>query len=161
MEQRNLDNRRIELLLDYLSNQSNEDYYEQLFTYVAESSYFYVLVSFSKRPVAQKDGSYLLQDDTNISFPVLTNSRGKYYPVFTSLKECEKWIEYDVHKATVLTLCIDDFIDILNRDTKGMGIVINAFNQSFIISKEMLIHLKKVRDQNHPIHRHTIFEHLK
>ena len=70
-------------------------------------------------------------------------------------------METGFRKTTVLTLCIDDYVDLLRNDPSVSGIVINPFNQSFIVSKEMLEHVLDVRHQNKPFDkRHTILQDL-
>ena len=49
--ERSLDNRRLVVLLDTLREHPNDELYEELFTLIAESSYFYVAAHFDKQPV--------------------------------------------------------------------------------------------------------------
>ena len=159
--ERSLDNRRLVVLLDTLREHPDDTLYEELFTLIAESSYFYVAAHFDKQPVRQKDGSYLLQNDTHMTFPRLYDDNGVYYyPAFTSLDELEKWQDEEVKKASILTLCIDDFLDMLHHDEGTSGVVINPYTQSFLLFKGMMEHLYEVREKAHPFHRHTILEHL-
>ena len=83
-----------------------------------------------------------------------------YYPAFTSLDELEKWQDEEVKNASILTLCIDDFLDMLHHDEGTSGVVINPYTQSFLLFKGMMEHLYEVREKAHPFHRHTILEHL-
>ena len=158
----NLDNRVLVGLLDYLKEKSDKDYMEEMFRMIAEESYFLTPVSFSKKPIIQRDGALRLENDTKLQFPTVRNEEGKaYYPVFTDRMELEKWdIDFNVH--TVLTLCIDDYVEMLSMDKENAGIVLNPFNQSFIIDKDFLIHLLQVRKENKPEDvRKTILDGLK
>ena len=50
----------------------------------------------------------------------------------------------------------------LTLDNENAGIVLNPFNQSFIIDKDFLIHLLQVRKENKPEDvRKTIMDGLK
>jgi hypothetical protein len=158
----NLDNRVLVTILGYLKEKNDEELAEELFRMIAEESYFLSPVSFSKKPIIQRDGSLRLENDTKLRFPTVRNEEGKaYYPAFTERSELQKWdIDFNIH--TVLTLCIDDYVDMLTLDNENAGIVLNPFNQSFIIDKDFLIHLLQVRKENKPEDvRKTILDGLK
>lgn len=160
-ETQTLHNKRVSELLNEIKTQASDDLYEELFSEIAERAGFLSLVHFSKQPVAQKDGSYLLQDDTNIQFPVLVSPEKRtYYPAFTDMMEMQKWEDQDLKASSILTLHVDDYVEMLKRDKGNHGIVINPFNQSFIIEKEMLDHLIEVRDKEQPVKRRTIFDNM-
>lgn len=156
-----LDNRQLEMLFDIAKEKENNDVMEEIFRLISEQAYFLTCVNFSKKPVIQKDGSLLLEKNTDIKFPLLANSaKETYYPAFSSRMELDLW-KQDLEKTTILTLCIDDYVDLLRNDPSVSGIVINPFNQSFIVSKEMLEHVLDVRHQNKPFDkRHTILQDL-
>lgn len=160
--QPSLDNRQLCLLLDVLKEKEDSQLMEEAFRLISEESYFLTAVNFSKKPVVQKDGSLLLEKNTDIRFPLLANNKKEtFYPAFTSQMELDKW-KQNLDETTILTLCVDDYVDLLNNDPTVWGIVINPFNQSFLVSKEMLRHILEVRKQNKPFdHRHTILQDLK
>lgn len=157
-----LDNRQLETLFDIAKEQEKTEIMEEIFRLISEEAYFLTCVNFSKKPVIQKDGSLLLEKNTDIKFPLLANNEKQtFYPAFTSRMELDLW-KQDLEKNTVLTLCIDDYVDLLRNDPSVSGIVINPFHQSFIVSKEMLEHILDVRHQNKPYDkRHTILQDLK
>lgn len=152
-----LDNRQLCILLDVLKEREDSDVLEETFRLIAEQSYFLGVVNFSKQPIVQKDGSLRLQPMTEIKFPMLVNGdKQTFYPAFTDYMELKKW-DQNSDQGMALPFCIDDYVEILEQDPTVSGIVINAFNQSFIVYKEMLQHLLEVRKQNKPYDKRRTF----
>jgi hypothetical protein len=145
------------ILLDVLKEREDQDVLEEAFRLIAEQSYFLGVVYFSKQPIMQKDGSLRLQPMTEIKFPMLVNNEKQtFYPAFTDYMELKKW-DQNGDQGMALPFCIDDYVEILEQDNTVSGIVINAFNQSFIVYKEMLEHLLEVRKQNKPYDKRRTF----
>ena len=150
-------NRQLCILLDVLKEREDSDVLEETFRLIAEQSYFLGVVNFSKQPIVQKDGSLRLQPMTEIKFPMLVNGdKQTFYPAFTDYMELKKW-DQNSDQGMALPFCIDDYVEILEQDPTVSGIVINAFNQSFIVYKEMLQHLLEVRKQNKPYDKRRTF----
>ena len=71
-------------ILDIAKEKENNDVMEEIFRLISEQAYFLTCVNFSKKPVIQKDGSLLLEKNTDIKFPLLANSaKETYYPAFS------------------------------------------------------------------------------
>lgn len=143
-----MDNRMLENLLDIARKNPDHDVLETLFTIIAEDAYFLCVMNFSKKPTMMKDGHVMVHPDTTVYVPVVCTPKGeKYFPAFTNVSELEKWKEVNYKEATIIKAGLDEYLDLLDHNKDHLGIVINPFNQSFLISKEMLLHLQEVRDE--------------
>lgn len=71
-------------------------------------------------------------------FPVLTSSvHGHiFYPVFTDLEELRKWKEEEASEVLVLTF--DDYVELLEQDSRAQGLVINPFGANYSIERDMV-----------------------
>ncbi|MCH5204935.1 MAG: enhanced serine sensitivity protein SseB C-terminal domain-containing protein [Oscillospiraceae bacterium] len=98
---------------------------------------FICAVKFSSEPQKQKDGTYLLDDNAQISFLLLENEQfGKIFPIFTDeseLKKCDAFSDY----YTVIA----DFDGISGMIADGnacAGMMINPFDDNMFISRNVV-----------------------
>lgn len=90
---------------------------------------------------AQKEGA------ARMRFTLLSNTKGeKYYMAFTDWAALNKWKKEKGQQ--VVHMDFDDFAAVVTRkDNNVAGFVINPFSENITIPKEMVISLKKQKDQ--------------
>ncbi|WMJ22904.1 enhanced serine sensitivity protein SseB [Paludicola sp. MB14-C6] len=113
---------------------------------VAMNAYFLSVIKMENDPIQNGDGTAVFQQDTTISFPMLTTETGaSYYPVFIDWEELSKWDEVKGTQPNTLILSFDDYAAMVIDKQNGHGIVVNPFSDNFVIDRDLLIHLRRIK----------------
>lgn len=122
---------------------------ELLFT-----SPLYVAATWDKEPIRDEKGNMTFPPDTHFSLlTIQTTEKQRFFPMFTSKEESEKWS--GSQGAKMLLLKYDQYIPIVEMAQKDIsGIVLDPYGYNIPFTTAMLMNLKK-----HP--RHTALRETK
>lgn len=113
-----------------------------ILTYQIAHGHFLAPISMSKVPQAKEDGSVILSENTQISFPTLkdpSDEQKTVLPVFTDWNELSKWKNLfdDQHPAKTLILKFPDCAYMAKSNHSGF--VINAFSECPVFVSNTMI----------------------
>ncbi len=99
-------------------------------------------------PVAKNNGKgTVMQQQSQVQFQLIENqNKEKFFPAFTDLEEKNKWAESKGKNDVIMTF--DSYVHVLSDpkcDVKGF--VINPFGRSVAFPKDMVMSLKKQKDE--------------
>ena len=122
---------------------------ELLFT-----SPLYVAATWDKEPIRDEKGNMTFPPDTHFSLlTIQTTEKQRFFPMFTSKEESEKWS--GSQGAKMLLLKYDQYIPIVEMAQKDIsGIVLDPYGSNIPFTTALLMNLKK-----HP--RHTALRETK
>lgn len=108
-------------------------YMDLIATEIVMTAKFICAVKFSGEPKKQDDGTYLVDDDAQMSFLLLENEKfGKIFPLFTDeseLEKCDAFTDY----YTIIT-GFDGIAGIVSDGNVCAGMMINPFDDNMFIS---------------------------
>lgn len=132
-------------------------------TEIVMNAKFIAAVKFSCEPIKQDDGTYLLEDNAQISFLLLENEKfGKIFPLFTDeseLAKCDAFTDY----YTIIT-DFDGVSGIIADGGAVAGMMLNPFDDNMFISRNAVAkwrekkQILQVGHANHVITDKTPFE---
>lgn len=109
-------------------------YMDAIATEIVMNAKFISAVKFSCEPQKQDDGTYLLEDNAQISFLLLENEKfGKIFPLFTDeseLAKCDAFTDY----YTIVT-DFDGISGIIADGGACAGMMLNPFDDNMFISR--------------------------
>lgn len=115
-------------------------------------------VTLDEEPVQNKDGVLTMVPDTGFHFPMIEAKDGKVFLLaFTSQEEFKKYADgTDIH---TIQGSYKDFVYMLDnaRNPGVSGVVINPFNESITIFRELLLAIKDRKDMMDHGHANKIF----
>lgn len=115
---------------------------------------FLSLVSFSKPPVYDVDGTLIIAPGTDITFTMLNNSNGDhFFPVFTESTELEKWKNAKIDHT--MYIGFESIAAMIERNKNCGGFVINPFSDNMTISRDIVskwLEKKQVMQNGHAQH---------
>ena len=86
------------------------------------------------------DGITTLEVDTKINFMFLTDASGAHYlPVYTDWPALKQW--RDVSDEQTLVVTYDDVSDMILKDPKAAGFVINPYSHNISVRRDMIEHI--------------------
>ena len=160
-----MDNSRLKELLGKYSGATGDEAFvlaNEIAQEIAENASFLAVMDLGGSPIKRlPDGSLDLPDDARIFFPGINASDGNsYIPFFTDEEELSKWEYYRNGDVEVLTASFDALYSISN--SMRSSIVIDPFGNRFIMSSDLVEHIKNVRDsRKSPIRSQTVPEDTK
>lgn len=98
--------------------------------------------------VAKTDGNgTVMQQETQVQFQLIENqNKEKFFPAFTDQEEKKKWTVSEGKDDVIMTF--DGFAQVLaEKDCHVKGFVINPFGKSVAFPKDMVMSLKKQKDE--------------
>lgn len=135
MSEKNLtiSNPELKAKMEALRLKESHELEEEIYTEVAESARFLSVVTL-------KEGS--TPENPKFDLPVLTTTGHGllFYPVFTDMEELKKWNSDENAQVAVLTF--DDYAEMVLRDNKVQGIVVNPRSTNFPIERDMIDYLR-------------------
>lgn len=82
-----------------------------------------------------------LEDGKEINFIFLEDENSdKFYPIFSDLKKFE---EFEFENVEPLEITIKDYANIFSKEKVALGVVINPYDESFIMDKNMVLSIGK------------------
>lgn len=98
---------------------------------------FICAVKFSSEPKKQDDGSYLIEDDAQISFLLLENKEfGKIFPIFTDQSELEKCGAFSDYYTIITNF--DGIAGMIADGNACEGMMINPFDDNMFINRRVV-----------------------
>ncbi len=115
---------------------------------------FLSVVTFSKEPVYDIDGTRILAKDSEITFTMLNNTNGEhYFPVFSENVEMDKWENAKIDHT--IQIGFDNLAVMLGENKNCSGFVINPFSDNMTISRDIVskwFEKKQVLSKGHAQH---------
>lgn len=106
---------------------------------------FILPVMLSKPAARNKEGRLVVPPDATARVALLTGGDGKhYFPAFTNRQEWEKWRAHQGQNMAVAQF--DDYVELLDKDPAVSGVVIDAFGDSYMLTREEIGRLKGIKD---------------
>lgn len=113
---------------------------------IALRARFILPVMFSAPVTADAQGHMSIPEGTTAQVALITGGDDQhYYPAFTSQDEWKKWQASANQQMAVAEF--DDYVELLNKDTSVAGIVIDAFGESYMLTKEEVVNLAKTKEK--------------
>lgn len=146
-----LENPVLKELFQKLKNAKEDDEFAKVLNNLAEeiamNAYFLSVVNLSEEPEEQSDGSFMLKENTEISFPMLTNQEDQaFYPIFIDWEELNKWEDLKKENLKTAIFNFDDYLSMVFGNENNHGIVINPFSDNFLLDKETLKIWKAIKE---------------
>ncbi|WP_022819754.1 SseB family protein [Fusobacterium russii] len=146
-----LENPVLKDLFQKLKKAKEDDEYAKVLNNLAEeiamNAYFLSVVELSEEPEKQNDGSFILKEDTEISFPMLSNQENQtFYPIFIDWEELYKWEDLKKENLKTAIFNFDDYLSMVFNNENNYGIVINPFSDNFLLDKENLKIWKAIKE---------------
>lgn len=146
-----LENPVLKELFQKLKKAKEDDEYAQILNQLAEeiamNAHFLSVVNLSEEPEEQSDGSFMLKENTEISFPMLTNQENQaFYPIFIDWEELYKWQDLKKENLRTAIFNFDDYLSMVFDNENSYGIVINPFSDNFLLDKENLKIWKAIKE---------------
>ena len=115
---------------------------------------FLSVVTFSKEPVYDIDGTRILAPQSEITFTMLNNTNGEhFFPVFSENSEMDKWENAKIEHTIYVNF--DNLAIMIERNKNCGGFVINPFSDNMTISRDIVIkwlEKKQVLQNGHAQH---------
>lgn len=139
-----------ELFLKKKSPLNNDEFnslMNELCEEIAMNAYFLSVIHMSNEPKQNDDSTSIIEEGTTISFVLIQTTENKsFYPVFTDWDELNKWEGLKGTDIKTLVLSFDDYCSMVLDSDKAEGIVINPFNDNFVINRDFMTHLKSRKE---------------
>lgn len=135
MSEKNLtiSNPELKAKMEALRMKESHELEEEIYTEVANSARFLSVVTLKEDSTPE---------NPKFDLPVLTTAGHGllFYPVFTDMEELRKWNSDENAQVAVLTF--DDYAEMVLRDSKVQGIVVNPRTTNFPIERDMIDYLR-------------------
>lgn len=146
-----LENPLLKELFKDLRKAKEDDEYVKIFNKLAEEiamkAHFLSVIELTGEPEEKSDGSFVLKEDTEMSFPMLTNQENQaFYPIFIDWEELYKWEDLKKENLKTAIFNFDDYLAMIFSNNGSHGIVINPFSDNFVLDKETLKIWKSIKE---------------
>ncbi len=118
-------------------------------------AHFLSVVHLEKEPEHPADGKAFFPENTQVSFPLLSNKEGQdAYPVFTDWEELSKWKELGGIPPKTFILDFEEYVSMVTGHPDTVGFIINPFGNDFLVDRERMERwsvIKRMREKNYSV----------
>ncbi len=143
-----LKNKELVKNMDALRKEENKETQTAFVTSAIKAKYFCpVDVLDAEGTPLEGNGKMEIPKDAKFNFKLVTNSKGEqFFPLFTDIKEFQKWNKSEKIKAIVVVF--PQMADLVSKKPETCGFVINPMSHNLIFTREILDNMLKSFREN-------------